>query len=191
MRLRSALEKWASGVLGMVCVLLLVNLVWHNVVRAGSPKPSLSEQRDQQARKASPPQAAPPVYNDLSKYDSQIKTGELKQIQSRPKVDIERSPFAYPAPPKPPQTVTPVEKQGPPPPPPPPPIPLTMIGYSEKAGGVKEALLEDKDDIYVVHEGETVNKKYQITKINATSVEIVDSESRQTAQLPLVTPPNQ
>jgi len=188
MRLRGALEKWASGVLGMVCVLLLLNLVWHNVVRAGSPKPSLVRQREPEVRKVL--LAQPEVKDDLSKYDSQLKTDQLREILARPKVEIERSPFAYPAPPKPP-TPAPGPTPGPAAPPPPPPIPFTMIGYSEKTGGVKEALLEDKDDIYVVHEGDTFAKKYQVTKISPGTVEIVDQETRQTAQLPLVTPPNQ
>jgi hypothetical protein len=183
------LEKWASGVLGAVCVLLLVNLVWHNVVRAGSPTPAPVVRRAPEERKVLAPPAH--VKDDLSKYDAQLETDQLKAIQARPKPDIPRSPFEYPAPPKPAAGPGSDKPAGPPAPPPPPPIPFTMIGYSEKAGGMKEALLESKDDIFVVHEGETFANKYQVTKITPSTVEIVDQETRQTAQMPLVAPPSQ
>jgi len=189
MRIRGALEKWASGMLGVVCVLLLVNLVWNKGVRAGSPRPSLTASRPPEVRKIQLP--PPDLKDDLSKYDSQLKVDQLKELQARPKPEVERSPFEYPAPPKPP--TPPVKEVGPAPPAPIPPlvVSLKMIGYSEKAGGVKEAMLEDKDDIYVVHEGDTCAKQYQVTKITPVSVEIVEQQSRQTAELPLVTPPNQ
>lgn len=190
MRLRGALEKWASGVLGVVCVFLLVNLVWHKGVRAGSVRPTLTASRATEVQKTHVAKPAPKD-DDLSKYDSQLKLDELREFQTRPKPEIGRSPFEYPAPPPPPAPPPNPNPPGPALPPPPPPIPVTMIGYSEKAGGVKEAVLEDKDDIYVVHEGDTFDRRYQVTKITPVTVEIVDQTTRQTAQLPLVVPPNQ
>ncbi len=189
MRMRGALEKLASGVLGMVCVLLLVNLVWYKGVRAGAPRPTLTAPRATEVQKIAlmPPGAK----DDLSKYDSQLKLDQLKELQARPKPEIDRSPFEYPAPKPPPAAPGSEKAAGPPPPPPPPPIPLKLIGYSEKAGGVKEAVIEDTDDIYVVHEGESFGKHYRVTKITPATVEILDETTRQTAQLPLATPPGQ
>src|SRR5271169_6518272 len=174
MKIKGEVSKWASGVLGAVCLMLAVNLLWHNGVRAGgSPKPTLPPVHTPEERRTK--LAPPAVKDELSKYDSEIKLELLTDIQSRPLPEIERNPFEFPPPPKPKEIIVTTVPQ-PPPPPPPPPMPFKMIGYSEKAGGVKEAIVEDADDIYVVHEGETFAKKYRVNKITPTSSEIVDTD---------------
>jgi len=133
---------------------------------------------------------APPAARDeLSRYDSEIKLELLTDIQSRPLPTIERNPFEFPPAKKAPEAPVYVGRKLPPPPPPPPPMPFKMIGYSEKTGGVKEAIIEDAEEIYVVHEGETFAKRYRVNKITPTSAEIVDTSSGQTAQLPIVAAP--
>ena len=188
MRIKGEVTKWASGVLGAVCLVLAVNLVWHNGVRAGGvPKPTLPPVHTPLIRRIT--LAPPAVKEELSRYDSEIKLDLLTDIQSRPLPEIERNPFEFP----PARTVSgPVEPTGPqlpPPPPPPPPMPFKLIGYSEKAGGLKEAIIEDAEEIYVVHEGETFAKKYRVNKITPTMAEIVDTASGQTAQLPIAVAP--
>jgi hypothetical protein len=189
MRFRGAIEKLASGVLGMVCVLLLVNLVWYKGVRAGAPKPSLTASHAPEVRKI--PTPTPGTKDELSKYDPELKLDLLKDLQGRPMPEINRNIFEYPAPPPPPKPEVDNSHPTPPAPPPPPPITLKLIGYSEKAGGVKEAVIEDTDDIYVVHEGDTFAKKYHVLRITPVTVDVLDDSTRQTAQLPLATAPNQ
>jgi len=188
MRIRGALEKWASGVLGVTCALLLVNLVWHKGVRAGGAKPSLPATHTLEVRRI--PLTSPGTKNELSRYDPQIKLDELKNLQARPMPEIERNLFEFPVP-KPPAPSVTSQPAGPALPPPPPPISLKFIGYSEKAGGVKEAVIEDAEDIYVVHEGDKFAKNYQILKITPLTVDVLDETTRQTAQLPLATAPSQ
>jgi hypothetical protein len=59
------------------------------------------------------------------------------------------------------------------------------MGYSENVGGQKEAYVSDEDQVYVVHEGDTVADKYKILKITATAVTVEDVATHQTAELPI------
>jgi ribosomal protein L24 len=59
------------------------------------------------------------------------------------------------------------------------------MGYSEKAGGVHEVYVSDEDQVYVVHEGDTVAGKYKILKITPKTVTVEDVSSHQTADLPI------
>ncbi len=72
---------------------------------------------------------------------------------------------------------------GPPPPPPPPPINLKLYGYTQrKNGGAKRIFLVSGEDIFVAKEGDIVNRRYRILKINNNSVEVEDvlTNNRQT-----------
>ena len=62
---------------------------------------------------------------------------------------------------------------------PPEPILLKPLGYVEKAGGRVEAIVSDEDQVYVVHEGETVADKYKVLKISSTAVEVADLTRQQ------------
>jgi hypothetical protein len=97
--------------------------------------------------------------------------------------DIFRSQAPPPEIPKPVQT--PVQ-QGPPPPPPPPPINLKLYGYSQRKNGeAKKVFLSSGEDIFVAKEGDIVNRRYKILKINNNSVDVEDvlTNNRQTLYL--------
>jgi hypothetical protein len=70
-------------------------------------------------------------------------------------------------------------------PPPPPPIPLKFVGFASGTGEPTKVFLTQGDDIFVAAEGEIVNRRYKVMKINANSVEIEDvlSNNRQTIPL--------
>ena len=51
---------------------------------------------------------------------------------------------------------------------------VTPIGYVEKAGGEKEAIVEYQDQVFLVHEGELFAGKYRVLRLTALSVEIVE-----------------
>jgi hypothetical protein len=51
---------------------------------------------------------------------------------------------------------------------------VTPIGYVEKAGGEKEAIVEYQNQVFLVHEGELFAGRYRVLRLTALSVEIVE-----------------
>jgi hypothetical protein len=70
-------------------------------------------------------------------------------------------------------------------PPPPPPINLKFVGFASGSGEPTKVFLTQGDNIFVAGEGEIVNRRYKVMKINPNSVEIEDllSNNRQTIPL--------
>jgi hypothetical protein len=70
-------------------------------------------------------------------------------------------------------------------PPPPPPINLKFVGFASGTGGPTKVFLTQGDDIFVASEGEIVNRRYKVLRINPNSVEIEDvlGNNRQTIPL--------
>ena len=71
-------------------------------------------------------------------------------------------------------------------PPPPPPMNLKLYGYAQRKGGEsKKIFLSSGDDIFVAKEGDIVNRRYKILKINNNSVDVEDvlTNNRQTLYL--------
>jgi Tfp pilus assembly protein PilP len=60
---------------------------------------------------------------------------------------------------------------------------VSTLGYVEKAGGEKEAIVEVLGQVYLVHEGEMFAEKYRALQVTPSSVEIVE-ESTRGASLP-------
>jgi len=81
------------------------------------------------------------------------------------------------------RVVTPPVNPGPPPPPP---INLKLYGYAQSKGGEgKKIFLSSGDDIFVAKEGDIVNRRYRILKINNNSVDVEDvlTNNKQTLYL--------
>ena len=74
---------------------------------------------------------------------------------------------------------------GPPPPPPPPPINLGFYGYAAEKTGQKQVFLLHGDDIFIASEGDVVDRRYKVVKINAASVQVEDIPYHNTQTLPL------
>ena len=51
---------------------------------------------------------------------------------------------------------------------------VTPVGYVEKAGGEKEAIVEFQNEVFLVHEGELFAGKYRVLRLTAVAVEIVE-----------------
>lgn len=70
-------------------------------------------------------------------------------------------------------------------PPPPPPIPLKFFGFASQPGQPKRVFLAQGDDVFVAAQGDIVNRRYKVVRINPASVEIQDvlSNNRQTIPL--------
>ena len=181
MKLSGQREKWATVLLAVVCLALVINIAQSSrPVRAGGARPSPSPASPATRRSVSPNHAK----EDVAQDDPEVRLGLLKEFQSRPLPELDRNPFEFPPahvdhnpqPTAPPPT--------PPPPPPPPPMPIKALGYAEKAGAVREAYVTDDDQVYVVHAGETFAGHFRVLKIDPQRIEIQDDSSRQTAQLP-------
>jgi hypothetical protein len=189
MKITGHIEKWASGILGAVSLLLLVNLVLQfNGVRAGGARPSpaypggSSKERPAKGSKGS---------DDLSRYDTIVRLDLLQELDGRPLPELPRNPFEFEAPQisKEQQmaqaAAAAAATTAPPPPPPVPEVNLKALGYAEKAGGVREAYVVDDTDVYIVHEGDSVANRYRILKITPASITVEDEPSHQSVELPI------
>jgi hypothetical protein len=71
-------------------------------------------------------------------------------------------------------------------PPPPPPINLKFFGFaSSKGDPTKKVFLSQGEDVFVAREGEIVQRRYKILRINQTSIDVEDvlTNNRQTIPL--------
>jgi hypothetical protein len=124
------------------------------------------------------------VADELARYDPAVRLDLLKELQSRPLPKMARNPFEFgakPAPATEPQPAALAPAQAPPPAAP----PLKAVGYTEKAAGVREAIISDDQEIYIVHEGETFAKRFRVLKISPSVVEVDDDTTHQTIRLPI------
>lgn len=185
MRATGHLEKWASGVLGAVCLILTMLLVLQFTgVRAGGSRPTMPSATSAGMRR--PQTVSPGGPEELARYDALVRLDLLKEFQTRPVPQLPRNPFEFEP------LETPVRQAEPaaappaaPPPAGPTPVPLKALGYSENPGGVRQAFISDGDQVYVVQEGESFAKRFRVVKISPTLVEIEDESSRQTVRLPI------
>jgi hypothetical protein len=120
----------------------------------------------------------------LSRYDPELNLELLKKLQSRALSPIGRDPFAFqsPTPPRPAASAGPQEA-APAPPAPPPPPPLKAMGYSDMPGGGREAYVSYEDQVYSVHEGDTIANKFKVLKVSPTQVEVEDASSKEKLKL--------
>jgi hypothetical protein len=190
MRITGRNEKWGAGVLGVLSLALLVHLVF--MYKSGSGGAASAGAKTSPRVDTSTPRGAPPVAgkektsDGLSRYDSLVKLDLLKELQDRPLPELHRDPFEFagsraPAPP----VQTAAAAAAPAQPPPPPPVTLKPMGYSEGKGGIKEAMVSDDDQVFVVHEGDSVGTRYKIIKITSTLITVQDATIHQTVDLPV------
>ena len=190
MNKRKKLEKIGAVVLVALCVFLVFKLVSEIM---GNPNPSESQKTT--ATSYFPPSASPksPAGKSASatSLDSAPQIQPLAKYLTKPAPDISRDPFDFGPPP-----LTPAQKamqaaraaagamsassaaSSPQ-------MPLRAIGYSEKLGVGPEAYLTDADQVYIVHDGDVVSRRFKVLKITSLIVEIQDGASGEKAQLPI------
>lgn len=68
---------------------------------------------------------------------------------------------------------------------PPPPINLKFFGFANRPGEARQVFLLQNEDVFIAREGDVVNRRYKVVKINNNSVEIEDllGNNRQTIPL--------
>ena len=70
------------------------------------------------------------------------------------------------------------------------PIPLKFYGFATQAGQPKRVFLSSTtgEDVFVGTEGQVINRRYRIVKVNNTSVEVEDILNNNKQTLPLTSP---
>jgi hypothetical protein len=98
-----------------------------------------------------------------------------------------RNIFRSEAPPPPIPQPLPPDKQPAPmnTPPPPPPIDLKFYGYAGPKGGNRQIFLLKGEDIFLAKEGQIIDRRYKILRINPTSVEVQDVLTNNIQTIPL------
>ncbi len=123
----------------------------------------------------------------VSSLDPTLRTDLLRTSEETKYEGKGRNIFTAEAEPLP-QPKTPVMKnpepivQGPPPPPP---IDMKFIGFATRQGEQKKIFLMQNNDVFVAAEGDIVNRRYKILKINPNSVEIEDVLNNNRQSIPL------
>ncbi len=188
MKKTSRLEKLASGFMGAVSLVLLMNLVAQSGSTKGASRPTV------QAVGTSEPDRHPTSAKDgdrdeFSRYEPEVRLDLLKDLQARPLPQFARNPFedevARAAAQKAADASEVAAAKAASAPPPPPSVPLKPLGFGEKSSGEREAFVSDDEQTYVLHEGESFANKFRVLQITPTFIEIEDESSRQTVQLPV------
>jgi hypothetical protein len=173
-------EKWATAILGVVSLVLLVHLVSYGGIRAGAHSGALKPSPAARAKLRAAPAAQPA---DLA-ADPGVDLELLEALEKRPLPELRRNPFEFPPPPRPKRSF----EEGAPGPATPPSLlhlPLRAIGYSQQSDQPPQAVLTDSENIYVVRAGEEFGKRYSVVSLTPTRVEIHDSVTQQTVALPI------
>ncbi|HUR36818.1 MAG TPA: hypothetical protein VM009_03310 [Terriglobales bacterium] len=56
----------------------------------------------------------------------------------------------------------------------PPPIPLKFYGFASRPGEARRVFLSNGDEVFIAEEGQIIQRRYKVVKINATAVEVED-----------------
>jgi hypothetical protein len=159
---------WLLGALAVALVALVAYQMWpENTAPPTAPTP---------ARRTGPARGGA-ARGELDPAELKVRL-EALEAKAPDLGEGARNPFRFqppPAPP-PPKAGPPVTPTGPPPPPPPPPppqippIPLRFMGTVEKPGLTLAALTDCKGFSYAGREGEIIDGRYRLVKIQVESV---------------------
>jgi hypothetical protein len=179
------IEKWVTVLLGGVCLILALNLAFRGGVKVLGTRPTVAALKPSSGGRVR--STLPRDPDELARYDPSVRTDRLNEIQSRPAPKVARNPFEFvvkEAPPKAQEVAAGGAPAQPAPPSSPPPPALKALGYSEKGGGVREAIVSLEDQIFVIHEGETFAKRFKVLRITTNQVEVSDETTQQNIRLP-------
>lgn len=209
MKLGSNNRKVVIGVSALfaLAVLMFLRMIWMNVgsTSAAPPaassttrpatgsKPSVAAAQHRGHLKGSDKKNAKAAGPQSPSLDPRLKLGLLELAENTDYAGTGRNIFQDQAEPVIPKPLDSGFKKPPvntPPPapviPPPPPINLRYFGFANNSGSpVRKAFLSNGDDVFVAAEGEIVNRRYKILRINPTSIEIQDVLSNNTQSIPL------
>ena len=192
----------AAG-LGGVMLILLIRFLWQTFgpspAAPAAPPPVVSVTRPATTSgETSQENVAGPAYgghpaarvSGLAALDPTLHPEIMRQAESLEYTGRGRNIFSqFSAPPDIPKPIASIRQAavntGPPPPPPPPPINLGFYGYAAEKTGQKQVFLLKGDDIFIASEGDVVDRRYRVVKINPVSVQVEDIPYHNTQTLPL------
>jgi hypothetical protein len=166
-------RPWLLVALGVAVVVFVATSMWPT--NSAAPHTPASNQARTGPRR---PQAA------IDPADLDVRLEALRGAHPEAG-SVERNPFRF-QPKAPPPSPAPMSKTGPPTnpgpppeigPPPPPPIPLKFIGIVEKRG-MKVALMSDCRSTYYGTEGELIDGRYRLVRIQVESIVIEYGDGR-------------
>jgi hypothetical protein len=191
----------ATG-LGVVMLILLGRFMWQTfgpspaaapappaVITA--PQPTANTGETPQENTTAPAYVHPAAkVAGLASLDPTLHPEVMRQAESLEYTGHGRNIFSQvSAPPVIPKPIAPIRQAavdtGPPPPPPPPAINLGFYGYAAEKTGQKQVFLLHGDDIFIASEGDVVDRRYRVVKINSASVQVEDIPYHNTQTLPL------
>jgi hypothetical protein len=191
-------KVYLAGGLGAVMLILLIRFLWQTFGPSPAPAVAPTPPRVVTAPRAAPTTAAStPVYGrqaaktgDLASLDPTLHPEIMRQAESLEYTGRGRNIFSqFSVAPEIPKAVAPVRvahvDTGPPPPAPPPPINLGFYGYAAEKSGQRQVFLLHGDDIFIASEGDVVDRRYRVVKINSASVQVEDIPYHNTQTLPL------
>jgi hypothetical protein len=192
----------AAG-LGGVMLILLIRFLWQTFgpspAAPAAPLPVVTVTRPATTTgETSQENTSGPAYgghqaakvSGLAALDPTLHPEIMRQAESLEYTGHGRNIFSqFSAPPEIPKPIAPIRQAavdtGPPPPPPPPPINLGFYGYAAEKTGQKQVFLLKGDDIFIASEGDVVDRRYRVVKINPVSVQVEDIPYHNTQTLPL------
>jgi hypothetical protein len=192
----------AAG-LGGVMLILLIRFLWQTFgpspTAPAAPPPVVTATRPASTNgETTQENTAGPAYgghqaakvSGLAALDPTLHPEIMRQAESLEYTGHGRNIFSqFSAPPVIPKPIAPIRQAavdtGPPPPPPPPPINLGFYGYAAEKTGQKQVFLLKGDDIFIASEGDVVDRRYRVVKINPVSVQVEDIPYHNTQTLPL------
>jgi hypothetical protein len=192
-------KVYMAGGLGAVMLILLVRFLWQTFGPSPAPAvaPAPPPSRVVTAPRAASTTAGGPNYGHqaakvggLAALDPTLHPEIMRQAESLEYTGHGRNIFSqFSVAPEIPKAVASVRTApvdtGPPPPPPPPPINLGFYGYAAEKTGQRQVFLLHGDDIFIASEGDVVDRRYRVVKINSASVQVEDIPYHNTQTLPL------
>jgi hypothetical protein len=187
-----------AGALGLVVLVLLVRFLMDFFGGSSSPAPPPQQVA---VRQTTPPPSARAQQTEHTAakipgggvgLDPTLHPEWMAQAESLEYTGTGRNIFSqFSAPPAIEQVKAPIRPgrqmaQVPQGPPPPPPIDLRFFGYEAHKDGTKKAFLLHGDDVFIASEGDVVDHRYRVLKINPFSVEIEDIPYHNAQPLPLI-----
>lgn len=168
----SPVKTWIAIALAFVAVLLLVK--WLVGSRGSVPTTTATTQ-------TAKPNSKGVNSLDPTLHTELLKSAEETQYEGKGR-NIFRSEEELPKAIVPPMSKPSVQNNLPPQPPP---INVKFFGFASKPGEPKRIFLSQGEDIWVAKEGDVINRRYRILKINPNSVEIEDVLSNNRQSIPL------
>ena len=187
----------AALVLMVVAALLLMRMVFSSSSSAATPAASVApvtpvpQPTDRRTSRSTPRKRVSmkeqrPLLNSL---DPRLRLGLLKSSEEMVYEGHGRNIFRAQMEDIPRPIATgryhPETTQPPPGPPPPPPINLKFYGFANKPGEPRRIFLTRGEDVFIAREGEIVDHRYKVVRINLNSVEIEDVLSNNRQSIPL------